>query len=123
MATRKKNKDQIVSFVTLEEICGGDKKFIIEMIDLFLAQAEPQLKDIENALMEKDCTNLKKSAHKFKSSAQLFEITELVNILLQVESSGLTELSLNEKNAILKKVRDISALACEQIREGRKNYA
>ena len=111
-----------MSLNTLVEICGGDKTFILEMIDLFLAQADPQVDEIEKAIKEKDCGNLKRSAHKFKSSAQLFEITCLVELLLQIESSGLKELEEKEKKIIIKKVRDISKLACHQIKEDRKNY-
>jgi HPt (histidine-containing phosphotransfer) domain-containing protein len=122
MTAMKKNKGTIISMVNLLDICGGDKTFILEMMDLFLAQADSQITDIENALSDPDCTMLKKSAHKFKSSAQLFEISQLVNILLQIESTGLTGLSLEEKKNILKKVRDISDVACEQVREERKNY-
>jgi HPt (histidine-containing phosphotransfer) domain-containing protein len=122
VAAQKKNKDHVINLATLEEICGGDKKFILEMIDLFLAQAESQVNDIENALLEKDCTSLKKSAHKFKSSAQIFGVARLVNLLIKIESSGLADMKLQEKKTIIGKVRDLSVLACWQVREERKNY-
>jgi HPt (histidine-containing phosphotransfer) domain-containing protein len=112
----------IFNLDTIIDICGGDKKFISEMIDLFILQSEPQLDEFDLVLGQNDIEKLKKIAHKYKSSALLFDIPSLVELLAMIENTGLVELNKKEKKIILKKLRSISELVCLQLKEIRKNY-
>ena len=51
----------------LNDICGGEKKFMVEIINLYIAQSEPQVTELYLAVAEKNDEKLKKIAHKFKS--------------------------------------------------------
>ena len=116
------NKNQVINLDTLYEICGGEKSFIIEMIDLFLEQADSFITDIESASINNDDEIVKKKAHKFKSSAQIFGIIKLYDILLSIEGSGLQDFTPLEKNNVLIEMKEISDLACDQLKEERKKY-
>jgi len=104
------------------EICGGDKTFIAEIIDLFIVQAEPQVSDLDKAVAENDNEKFKKAAHKFKSSALLFDIPKLIELLAKIENNGIDGLSEKELKMILKKIRKISEESCIQLKKIRKDY-
>ena len=114
--------DPEIKLNNLNDICCGEKKFMIEIIDLYIAQSEPQVNDLYLAIAEKNNEKLKKIAHKFKSSAQLFEIAELVELLLTVEKTELSGLKEIEKKKILKEIKDISKIVCDKLKVIRKDY-
>lgn len=115
-------KKAVINLETLLEICGGENSFIIEMIDLFLKQADTFIMEIEEACTNNNPELAMKKAHKFKSSAQIFGISSLSEMLIRIEADGLFGIPFLEKNAIFNEMREISDLACEQIIEARKKY-
>jgi HPt (histidine-containing phosphotransfer) domain-containing protein len=115
-------KELVINLDTLREICGEEKSFIIEMIDLFLQQAESYISDIEEAITNRDDELVKKKAHKFKSSAQIFGISNLYDMLLKIECEGLLVFKLNDKDSVIRKMKIISDLACEQLKEEKKKF-
>lgn len=115
-------KELVINLDTLHEICGEEKSFIIEMIDLFLQQADSCIRDIEEAISKKNTELVKKKAHKFKSSAQIFGVSRLYDILLKIENDGLHDAPIEEKDAILKEMKIISDLACEQLNDEKKKF-
>ncbi|MGD0710790.1 MAG: Hpt domain-containing protein [Bacteroidales bacterium] len=115
--------ENLVKLDNLIEMSGSDKSFISEIFKLFLSHAETYITDSENAFANNDYPQLKKIAHKFKSSVQLFEITELVALLHKVEDSNFPSLKEDEKKRILKKIKEYNKLACAQIKEIRKDYS
>jgi HPt (histidine-containing phosphotransfer) domain-containing protein len=112
----------LIKMDNLIELSGGDKNFITEIFNLFLSHTESFLADSENAFMNNDYPQLKKIAHKFKSSVQLFEITELVLLLNKIESSDFPALKEKEKKNILQKIKSDTLLASTQIQEIRMKY-
>ena len=106
----------------LNDICGGEKKFMAEIIDLYIAQSEPQVNDLYLAVTEKNNEKLKKIAHKFKSSALLFEISELVEHLASLEATGISGLKETEMKKKLKEIKDISKMVCDKLKVIRKDY-
>jgi HPt (histidine-containing phosphotransfer) domain-containing protein len=114
--------ENIIKLDTLNEMSGGDKSFISEIFTLFLSHIEEYLKDSESAFAANDYPLLKKTAHKFKSSVQLFEITEIVSLILKVEDSTFPNLQESEKQDILKRIKELSLLAASQVKELSRNY-
>lgn len=69
----------------LKTMSGGDPKFIREMIDLFREQIE-EYKNIMPALLnKKDFESLSKIAHKAKSSVAVMGMTEVADLLKELE--------------------------------------
>jgi len=114
--------ENIIKLDTLNEMSGGDKSFISEIFTLFLSHVGSYIKDSENAFAGNDYPKLKKIAHKFKSSVQLFEITEIVSLILKIEDSGFPNLKESEKKDILKRIKELSLLAALQVKELSNNY-
>ncbi len=114
--------ENIIKLDTLNEMSGGDKSFISEIFTLFLTHVETYLIDSETAFAVKDYLQLKKIAHKFKSSVQLFEITEIVTLILKIEDSGFPNLNEGEKKNILNRIKELSLIAASQVKELSSNY-
>lgn len=115
-------KTSLINLETLNEICDGDKSFMLEMINVFIAQALLQVEEIENAVKEKDEDKMKKTAHKYKSSAFIFGIKDLHELLEKLETNGTKGLDEKAVTKYIKKIRNISNTAVEILKEKRTEY-
>lgn len=64
---------------------GGDSKFIQEMIGLFREQIEEYKLIMPDLLEKKDYDGLSKIAHKAKSSVAVMGMTEVADLLKELE--------------------------------------
>ena len=69
----------------LKTMSGGDSKFIREMIDLFREQIEEYKSIMPQLLEKKDYDGLSKIAHKAKSSVAVMGMTEVADLLKELE--------------------------------------
>ncbi|HNW98941.1 MAG TPA: Hpt domain-containing protein [Bacteroidales bacterium] len=105
----------------LIDLSGGDATFITEMIHMFLSQADTFIHDMDTALKNEDITTLKQIAHKYKTSAQLFQIQNLHSLLASTEAYN----DFNRKpeiEKILNEIKIISDEVVKQLKEELKNY-
>lgn len=77
-----------IDLTYLNEISGGDKEFIDEMIQTFLEETPKELVIMEQQLATTDWVELSKTAHKLKSSIKMFGMNELRDEVLHIEQSG-----------------------------------
>lgn len=64
---------------------GGDSKFIREMISLFREQIEEYKSLMPELLQKKDYDGLSKMAHKAKSSVAVMGMTDVAELLKELE--------------------------------------
>ena len=69
----------------LKTMSGGDSKFIREMIDLFREQIDEYKSIMPELLEKKDYDGLSKIAHKAKSSVAVMGMTEVADLLKELE--------------------------------------
>jgi HPt (histidine-containing phosphotransfer) domain-containing protein len=69
----------------LKTMSGGDSKFIREMITLFSEQIEEYKSIMPVLLQKKDYDGLSKIAHKAKSSVAVMGMTEVADLLKELE--------------------------------------
>jgi HPt (histidine-containing phosphotransfer) domain-containing protein len=69
----------------LKTMSGGDSKFIREMIDLFREQIEEYKSIMPDLLQKKDYDGLSKIAHKAKSSVAVMGMSEVAELLKDLE--------------------------------------
>jgi len=69
----------------LKTMSGGDAKFIREMIDLFRDQIEEYKSVMPELLHNKDYDGLSKIAHKAKSSVAVMGMTQVADLLKELE--------------------------------------
>lgn len=77
-----------IDLTYLNEISGGDKEFIGEMIETFLEETPKELAIMEQQLASTDWVELAKTAHKLKSSIKMFGMNQLRDEVLYIEQSG-----------------------------------
>lgn len=97
----------LVDFSYIEEISGGDEDFIKEMISLFLHSAPEAIKDMKDALENRNAVKLGQVAHKMKPSAIYMGNKELETLLKDLQN-------LKENHTIseatTKKVEDVEEI-------------
>lgn len=69
----------------LQEMSGGNKELVIEMIDIFKSQVIEFARDMENHLQKKEFELLGKLAHKAKSSVSIMGLSNLAKDLKDLE--------------------------------------
>ncbi|GAB5409976.1 MAG: hypothetical protein BalsKO_23410 [Balneolaceae bacterium] len=75
----------------LEDITGGDKEMMVEMLDLFIEDIPKQVSLIEETIRQKELSNLAAESHKLKPTLQyigLFDMFEIVKELEIIGKSG-----------------------------------
>lgn len=69
----------------LKSMSGGDPKFIREMVNLFREQIEEYKNIMPELLKNQDYEGLSKVAHKAKSSVAVMGMTEVADLLKELE--------------------------------------
>jgi HPt (histidine-containing phosphotransfer) domain-containing protein len=69
----------------LRAISGGDKRFMKEMVDLFITQTEASLHDIEKLRHDKDYPKLFSALHKMKPSVQVLGLKNIYSLIENAE--------------------------------------
>ncbi len=75
----------------LQELIGGDKETLHELIATFLEEGTDIVADMQTALPDSDVDLLRRSAHSLKSSAQDFGAVKLSSLCAALESRCRTE--------------------------------
>ncbi len=106
----------------LEDITGGDKEMMIEMLDLFIEDIPDQIGIIKKLAEEKDLKKLGSEAHKLKPTLQyvgFFEMFELIKELEVLSKSGVYS---DEILSLTKKVEELSNKAIPILKEKREDF-
>jgi HPt (histidine-containing phosphotransfer) domain-containing protein len=115
------SEGKIYNIENLIELSGGDSTFICEMIHMFISHSEAFMKDMNDAMIAGDIDALKRKAHKYKTSAQLFQIIDLHALLAKLESFADFS-KKQEMDDVLKNINKISTVAVKQLKAELKNY-
>lgn len=115
------SESKIYSIENLVDLSGGDSIFICEMIHMFISHSDAFMKDINIAMLAGDIVTLKQKAHKYKTSAQLFQIHDLHSSLARLESF-IDFSKKKEMDDVLKNIGKISAKAVKQLKIELNNY-
>ena len=71
----------------LEQV-GGDKAFLVEVIDAFLDDCPVLLNEIDGAILKKEAETLRRAAHTLKGSAEVLAAAETKSAALLLEYLG-----------------------------------
>lgn len=115
------SQEKIFSLENLVDLTGGDSDFISEMIHMYISHAEVFVDEIRNAIDEGDIELMKSKAHKFKTSAQLFQIINLHDLLAKLEKFRDID-NKNELNDLLLKIENLTSVAVKQLKTELGNY-
>ena len=72
----------------LKEYLGDDPLQIKEMVQLFLETYPIDLMELDRACLQGDYVKLQKTAHRLKSSVQLFDLEYAREMILEIETQA-----------------------------------
>jgi HPt (histidine-containing phosphotransfer) domain-containing protein len=78
----------IINLTYLQEITGGDDEMMVEMINLFLEDIPSYLKMMEKHYQVGEFTQIGMQAHKLKPTLQYAGLSQMVELIKEVESIG-----------------------------------
>lgn len=119
-ATQKKtNEDSevIVSLDMLNEMSGGNKEFIQEMLTIYCNETPVTLERLSVGLDTNDADEIKAAAHKFRSPAGLLGITKAVELAEFVELNVFDESKSEEIKIAIEQLIVIANKSVEQTKK------
>ena len=99
----------------LKTMSGGDTKFIQEMIGLFREQIEEYKQIMPELLQKKDYNGLSKIAHKAKSSVAVMGMTEVADLLKELEILAHEQKDVERYEPLVVHFLEQSALAITEL--------
>jgi HPt (histidine-containing phosphotransfer) domain-containing protein len=81
----------VIDLSYLEEVSGGNNEFIIEMIDLFLAQTPGHIDELLAAVSAMDWKKIAELAHKVKPTLAFMGVESVKEVMAEIESNGRNE--------------------------------
>jgi len=88
----------------LQELIGGDRAELIELVETFLVEGDEIVADMQAASTSGDVELLRRSAHSLKASAQDFGANQLSTLCATLESGSKTAIP----DAVDAQVREIT---------------
>ena len=109
----------------LLDLIGGERKYLVELVDSFLEEAPPLLSKLHQAMEQEDALGVRMAAHTLKSSSNDFGATALATMCQELEDLG----KAGELAGIAERVAQIEAeygrvkVALEALRDGETHHA
>jgi len=82
-------KENICNLTYLFDVARGNKKVVIEIIDIFLEETTVELSTLRNAIKKTNYSLISDIAHKLRSSFLLLGINTLVPVFTEMEQLGI----------------------------------
>ena len=105
-----------VNVTYIEEVCGGEKEIIIEMINIFIEQVPELASEMESLYNEGKFFDLGLIAHKAKSSVAIMGMEELAGILKDLEMKAKGEVEKDLYKGYISEFRSQTIEAIEELR-------
>lgn len=98
----------------LNEISGGDKNFIREMLDLFVVTTASEAEQYDSLLANSEYERIGGLAHKMKAPVQMLGANDLFETIRSLEISGKERSNIDQIPSLIAKVKtEIASLKDE----------
>jgi HPt (histidine-containing phosphotransfer) domain-containing protein len=104
----------------LNEISGGDKNFIREMLELFVVTTASEADQYDALLANSEYERIGSLAHKMKAPVQMLGANDLFETIRSLEVYGKERSNLDQIPVLIGKVKSEILLLKEEIVEGLK---
>ena len=112
-----KKEWNVINMSYLNSISNGDKKFILELIDLFFEQIPDYQNKLINLNESKDYDNLARIAHKAKSAIIMMGMNDLALELKKLEENAKEKKNIGDYQEIIVKFVNDSNSAIAELKE------
>ncbi|HGY57199.1 MAG TPA: Hpt domain-containing protein [Caldithrix abyssi] len=82
-------QEKLIDFEMAMERLGGDKEFLVELLEELIQQVDESLPDIKQAVQTKSFTELRSLAHGLKGASANLNADRMASALKQLENMGL----------------------------------
>lgn len=112
------NPEKIIDLDYLSGLAKGNKKFVKDIISIFLTDNPSELKSLEEGIHEKDFDKIKSIAHKLKSTLPFIGIDKIIGKdVLEIETMAASKTELEGIKARFSKVKEACEKAYSELQE------
>lgn len=108
---------KMFDLTNLNEMLGGDKKAIYQMVKIFLQATPESLNELNKCYQKNDLNGVSKLAHKLKSSIDIFSINDLKLDIRRLETNTRDNINNDEVPGLVDKVNSVINNTIEQVNE------
>ena len=101
----------------LDEVSGGNKEFIVEMIDMFVAQTPAQVSQLVQAIENGDYKSIASLAHKIKPTLAFVGVEEIRLAFAEAESSAREQRDLEKIKTSFDNVEQVFEIVVRKLQE------
>jgi HPt (histidine-containing phosphotransfer) domain-containing protein len=116
-------EENMCNLTYLNEMTGGKKTLIKEIIDAFLIQVPEELMIISEAVIKEDYTTIKNVAHTMKSSLSIMGISILGPVLHHMEELGAMGMDIEKIKTLNNELNIICKQVIGELESEKHNYA
>lgn len=108
---------KLFDLTNLNEMLGGDKKAILQMVKIFLQATPESLNELNKCYDKNDMQGVSKLSHKLKSSVDIFSVTDIKQDIRRLENITRENVSLDEVPTLVKRINDILSQTISQVED------
>ncbi len=108
--------NKLFDLTNLDEMLGGDRQAMLQMVKIFLQATPESLTELNNCFKKDDLDGVSKLAHKLKSSIDIFAISEIKNDIRRLENLARENVNVEEIPGLMEKVNSVLNEAINQVR-------
>lgn len=106
---------RLFDLTNLNEMLGGDKKAILQMVKIFLQATPESLSELNKCFQKDDYQGVSKLAHKLKSSVDIFAINDIKQDIRRLENITRDNVSLDEVPDLVGKINKTLSETIKQV--------
>jgi len=108
---------QIVNLTYLDDMSGGNKKVMKEMINIFISQVSEFAEEMKDLNNKKEYFKLGNLAHKAKSSISIMGMKNLAKELKEFELLAKEEKDINKYEKFINHFKQLCKQAIDELKE------
>jgi HPt (histidine-containing phosphotransfer) domain-containing protein len=106
---------RLFDLTNLNEMLGGDKKAILQMVKIFLQATPESLNELNKCFQKDDLQGVSKLAHKLKSSVDIFAVNDIKQDIRRLENITRDNVNLDEVPELVEKINKVLAETIKQV--------
>ena len=116
------NSKKVIDLSYLNEISGGDKNFIREMLELFISTTATEALEFDPLLVNGSFEQIGHLAHKMKAPIQMLGANDLFNLVREVERCGKEHTNLDRVPSMIAQLKQEIDLVSAEIQQLLQEY-
>ena len=108
---------KLFDLANLEEMLGGDKEAVFQMVKIFLQATPESLSELMRSYEKNDMNGVSRLAHKLKSSVDIFCVDDIKSDIRKLENNTREQINMDEVPGLVENINSILSAAIDQVKE------